>query len=78
MLDVNNVFVSAINHSYSTPTYLADFPLEYVGETHLAGHSEQHDDELAPLLIDSHDRPFADPVWALYRMSSRAPGRCRC
>jgi uncharacterized protein len=67
LLDVNNVFVSAVNHGYSARSYLAEFPLEYVGEIHLAGHSEQHDDEDAPLLIDSHDRAIADPVWALYR-----------
>jgi len=67
LLDVNNVFVSVVNHGYSAHGYLADFPFEYVGEIHLAGHSEQHDDEQAPLLIDSHDRPVADAVWALYR-----------
>jgi uncharacterized protein (UPF0276 family) len=67
LLDVNNVFVSATNHGYQACAYLADFPLEYVGEIHLAGHSEHHDDEHAPLLIDSHDRAVADPVWELYR-----------
>ena len=67
LLDVNNVFVSAINQGYSARAYLADFPLEYVREIHLAGHSEQHDDEHARLLIDSHDRAVAGPVWALYR-----------
>ncbi|MEX3940012.1 DUF692 domain-containing protein [Paraburkholderia sp. BR10937] len=67
LLDVNNVFVSATNHGYAARAYLADFPLDYVGEIHLAGYSEQHDDEYAPLLIDSHDRAIADPVWALYR-----------
>ena len=67
LLDVNNVFVSATNHGYPAHAYLADFPLEYVGEIHLAGYSEQHDDEHAPLLIDSHDRAVADAVWALYR-----------
>lgn len=67
LLDVNNVFVSATNHGYSAHDYLAEFPLEHVGEIHLAGHSEQRDDEDAPLLIDSHDRVVAEPVWALYR-----------
>ncbi|MGN6319604.1 MNIO family bufferin maturase [Trinickia sp.] len=67
LLDVNNVFVSATNHGYSALDYLAQFPLEHVGEIHLAGHSEQRDDEDAPLLIDSHDRAVAEPVWALYR-----------
>jgi uncharacterized protein (UPF0276 family) len=67
LLDVNNVFVSATNHAYSATAYLDDFPIEHVGEIHLAGHSEQRDDEDEPLLIDSHDRAIADPVWNLYR-----------
>ena len=66
LLDVNNVFVSATNHGYSARDYLADFPLEHVGEIHLAGHTEQEDDEGDLLLIDSHDRPVSDPVWTLY------------
>jgi uncharacterized protein len=41
--------------------------ISHVGEIHLAGYSEQHDDENALLLIDSHDRAIADPVWDLYR-----------
>jgi uncharacterized protein (UPF0276 family) len=67
LLDLNNVFVSATNHGFSAEAYLAEFPLEPVGEIHLAGHSEQRDDENALLLIDSHDRAIADPVWELYR-----------
>ena len=66
LLDVNNVFVSATNHGFAALDYLAEFPLEHVGEIHLAGHSEQEDDEGAPLLIDSHDRAVADTVWSLY------------
>jgi len=52
LLDVNNVFVSSINHGYSAPDYLADVPLERVGEIHLAGHTEQADDEGDLMLID--------------------------
>ncbi|WP_083294608.1 MNIO family bufferin maturase [Burkholderia plantarii] len=66
LLDINNVFVSATNHGESAPRYLAAFPLDRVGEIHLAGHTAQHDDEGAPLLIDSHDRAVADAVWQLY------------
>jgi uncharacterized protein len=66
LLDVNNVFVSATNHNYSPARYLADFPLEKVREIHLAGHATEEDDEGAPLLIDAHDRPVADSVWALF------------
>ncbi|WP_159588431.1 DUF692 domain-containing protein [Chelativorans xinjiangense] len=68
LLDVNNVFVSATNHGYSALEYLADFPLEHVGEIHLAGHAEQEDDEGALLLIDSHDGPVTDAVWKLYEI----------
>ena len=66
LLDVNNVFVSATNQGYSPADYLADFPLSQVGEIHLAGHAEQADDEGELLLIDSHDRKIADPVWTLF------------
>jgi hypothetical protein len=66
LLDVNNVFVSATNHGYDALGYLADFPLEHVGEIHLAGHAEQTDDEGELLLIDSHDGPVADAVWKLF------------
>ena len=66
LLDINNVFVSATNHGFSARDYLAAFPLHAVGEIHLAGHAEQTDDEGDLLLIDSHDRAVADPVWALY------------
>jgi len=65
LLDVNNVFVSATNHRFDPRAYLAAFPLEAVGEIHLAGHAIE---ELptGPLLIDSHGTPVADPVWALF------------
>lgn len=66
LLDINNVFVSANNHGFSASAYLAEFPLEHVGEIHLAGHDEQEDDENERLLIDSHDRAVSDPVWKLY------------
>lgn len=66
LLDVNNVFVSAKNHGTDPYAYLAAFPLDRVREIHLGGHDEQTDDSGAPLLIDAHGAPVADPVWALY------------
>jgi len=65
LLDVNNVFVSCTNHRIDPCVWLADFPLDLVGEIHLGGHAEE---ELlsGPLLIDAHGTPVADPVWALY------------
>jgi hypothetical protein len=65
LLDVNNVFVSATNLGLDARAYVADFPIEAVGELHLGGHDEDEDDHGAPLLIDSHGREVADPVWAL-------------
>ncbi|MFG1357901.1 MNIO family bufferin maturase [Xanthobacter pseudotagetidis] len=66
LLDVNNVFVSAVNHGTDPIAYLDAFPLNLVGEIHLGGHAEAADGEEAPLLIDDHGAPVADPVWALF------------
>ena len=66
LLDISNVFVSATNHGFAARDYLPDFPLEHVGEIHLAGHAQQADDEGELLLIDSHDCPVADAVWKLF------------
>ena len=74
LLDVNNVFVSAVNHGYSPLQYLSEFPLSVVGEIHLAGHTEQTDDEGDLLLIDSHDKPVANEVWELYERVIRRRG----
>ncbi|MFK8252982.1 MNIO family bufferin maturase [Ancylobacter terrae] len=66
LLDVNNVFVSAVNHGIDARAYLARFPMEAVGEIHLGGHDEDADETGAPLLIDAHGSPVADPVWTLF------------
>lgn len=65
LLDVNNIFVSATNLQLDPRAYVDAFPLNKVGEIHLGGHDEDHDDHGAPLLIDSHGCEVADPVWAL-------------
>ncbi|MBT0956072.1 DUF692 domain-containing protein [Alphaproteobacteria bacterium KMM 3653] len=66
LLDINNVFVSATNQQTDARSYLADYPLEAVGEIHLGGHDEDTDEAGAPLLIDSHGAAVVDPVWTLY------------
>jgi len=75
LLDVNNVFVSATNLGTSPQAYIDDFPLDKVGEIHLGGHDEDEDDAGRPLLIDSHGREIADPVWALleYTLTRSGP-----
>ncbi|MFN4157476.1 MAG: DUF692 family multinuclear iron-containing protein [Gemmobacter sp.] len=74
LLDVNNVFVSAINQGFDPTDYLRRFPLHLVGEIHLGGHATDADDHGAPLLIDSHGQEVADPVWALYAETIRRGG----
>ena len=75
LLDVNNVFISATNLGTSPQTYIDSFPLGAVGEIHLGGHDDDADEAGAPLLIDSHGRAVADPVWALldYTLARSGP-----
>jgi len=61
LLDVNNVYVSSINHGFDPLTYLHALPRERVRQFHLAGHRD-----CGGHLIDTHDHPIAEPVWALY------------
>ena len=61
LLDVNNVYVSAHNHGFDARTYIEGVPPERVRQIHLAGHSHN-----GSLIIDTHDHPVPDPVWALY------------
>jgi uncharacterized protein (UPF0276 family) len=74
LLDVNNVFISATNLGTDPESYINEFPVEQVGEIHLGGHDEEEDDHGAPLLIDSHGREVADPVWELYRYTIHQAG----
>ena len=66
LLDVNNVYVSSVNHDFDPQTYLQALPLQAVGEIHLAGFAETQDGAGAPLLIDNHGTPVAQAVWDLY------------
>ncbi len=66
LLDVNNIYVSCINHGRDPSRYLRELPLAQVGEIHLAGFAEDRDGAGDRLLIDSHGAPVAAEVWALY------------
>ncbi len=67
LLDINNIYVSAINQNTDPLGYVEAFPLHLVGEIHLGGHDEATDDHGARLLIDAHGSAVVDPVWELYR-----------
>jgi uncharacterized protein (UPF0276 family) len=61
LLDLNNIYVSSVNHGFDPLTYLSDLPIDRIRQFHLAGHTQQGN-----LLIDTHDTPVAEPVWKLY------------
>jgi uncharacterized protein (UPF0276 family) len=69
LLDVNNIYVSSINHEFDPRDYLAAIPVERVQQMHLAGHQNHGD-----YLIDTHDHLVPDPVWALYADAVRRFG----
>jgi hypothetical protein len=60
LLDVNNVYVNAINHGLDPRALLESLPLERAGRIHIAGHVQRED-----MLIDNHGAPVIAPVWAL-------------
>lgn len=70
LLDVNNVYVSAHNHGFDADAYVAAMPASRVFQIHLAGHSDN-----GALLIDTHDHPVRDEVWALYERTLQHVGR---
>ena len=69
LLDVNNIYVSSVNHEFDPVDYLDTIPVERVQQIHLAGHENQGD-----YLIDTHDHPVPDPVWELYGAALRRFG----
>lgn len=75
LLDVNNVFISATNLGLSAQAYIDAYPTDKVGEMHIGGHDTDTDDHGAPLLIDSHGKAVADPVWSLldYALTQTGP-----
>jgi uncharacterized protein (UPF0276 family) len=66
LLDVNNVYVSSINHGFDAKDYIDAFPIDFVEEFHLGGFADDIDDQGAPLLIDDHGRPVSETVWQLF------------
>jgi len=66
LLDVNNVYVNAVNHRFDPYLYIDHIPAGQVREIHLAGHTLNRVGE-QELLIDTHNRRVAPQVWDLYR-----------
>jgi uncharacterized protein (UPF0276 family) len=69
LLDINNIFVSAFNHRFDANDYIDAVPAERVVQYHLAGHSDH-----GTYLLDTHDHPIREEVWALYERAARRFG----
>jgi uncharacterized protein len=69
LLDVNNVYVSSVNHEFEALEYLRNIPRARVRQFHLAGHRN-----LGTHLIDTHDEPVCEEVWDLYAHALRLFG----
>jgi uncharacterized protein (UPF0276 family) len=69
LLDVNNVYVSSVNHDFDPEEFIRSVPHERVVQFHLAGHTNCHTH-----LIDTHDNHVIDPVWSLYRLAHQLTG----
>jgi len=64
LIDVNNMYVSAVNNGFSASNYLNEIPAEAVKEIHLAGYEEQEG-----YLFDTHGQRVHQPVWDLYQQA---------
>ncbi len=70
LLDVNNVYVNAINHGYAAHDFLARMPASRIASYHIAGHYDEADD----LKVDTHGAAVKDEVWALLETAYRVHG----
>lgn len=63
LLDVNNIYVSSVNHSFDPLEYIRGVPADRVWQIHIAGHTTN---ESGAIMIDTHDMPVKDAVWGVY------------
>lgn len=62
LLDVNNIYVSSLNHEFNPQNYLDGIDPSRVGQIHIAGHTKYE-----KYVLDTHDHPVCEPVWNLYQ-----------
>ena len=70
LLDVNNVYVNAINHGYDARTFIARMPTPRIASYHVAGHYDEAED----LKVDTHGAPVKSDVWSLLEHAYRLHG----
>ena len=66
LLDVNNIYVSSVNHGFDALEFLHGIPAQRVRQMHLAGHTRQGE-----CLVDTHDQPVPEEVWKLFTVASQ-------
>jgi len=64
LLDINNIYVSSINHNIDAIQYIKNIPVERVKEMHLAGYTD-----MGTHLLDTHGEAVHEPVWKLYEQA---------
>lgn len=69
LLDVNNVYVSSVNHEFDPVAYVEAIPADRVVQCHLAGHTN-----CGTHLIDTHNGRVVDPVWNLFQLLHQRTG----
>jgi uncharacterized protein (UPF0276 family) len=69
LLDINNLYVNAVNFDFDPVARLAELPAAAIGQMHLAGHTAAHG-----CLIDTHGSRVSTEVWALHAEACRRFG----
>lgn len=70
MCDINNIYVSSINHQFDPKDYIQGLDWDRVLQCHIAGHSELANGTI----LDTHDHPVRDEVWDLYNVAWQHSG----
>ena len=69
LLDVNNIYVSSVNHNFDPLEYIRGISVDSVAQFHLAGHQKNNG-----FLLDNHEGPTPNVVWDLYRVALKRFG----
>jgi len=69
LLDINNLYVNAVNFGFDPVAWIEELPPSVVGEMHLAGHAVTDDG-----LVDTHGSRVSAEVWTLYAEACKRLG----
>lgn len=69
LLDINNIYVSSVNHEFDPLHYINAMPANRVSQIHLAGHCDKGN-----YIMDTHDHDIIDAVWDLYAAAIKQLG----